>query len=60
MGVDAIKPFASVEEIKTQVRRNESVFGRGGGYVFATVNNIQAGVSAENILAMFEALEELR
>jgi uroporphyrinogen decarboxylase len=61
-GIDtqATLPVASVEEIKTEVHRNVSIFGRGGGYVFATVHNIQADVPAENILAMFEALEELR
>ena len=27
----------------------------GGGYVFNNVHNIQAGVPAENIVALFEA-----
>jgi uroporphyrinogen decarboxylase len=60
-GIDtqATLPAGSVEEIKTEVRRNVSIFGRGGGYVFATVHNIQADVPAENILAIFEALDDL-
>jgi uroporphyrinogen decarboxylase len=61
-GVDtqATLPLGSHDDIKTEVRRNISIFGRGGGYVFTTVHNIQADVPAENILAMFEALDDLR
>jgi len=30
----------------------------GGGFVFATIHNIQADVSPENFMAMWEALME--
>ncbi len=30
------------------------IFAPGGGYVFAPVHNIQAGVPPENIVALFD------
>jgi len=30
----------------------------GGGYVFNNVHNIQAGVPAENVVALFDAARE--
>jgi uroporphyrinogen decarboxylase len=36
------------------VRRHVEAFAPGGGYVFAPVHNIQAGVPPENIEAMFD------
>jgi uroporphyrinogen decarboxylase len=41
------------------VRRRIGDLKPGGGYVFASVHNIQAHVPVENILAMWEALEEV-
>jgi uroporphyrinogen decarboxylase len=40
------------------VRRNLEVFKPGGGYVFNNVHNIQFGVPAENIVALFDAAYE--
>jgi uroporphyrinogen-III decarboxylase len=34
------------------------VLGKGGGFVFAAIHNIQAGVPVENLLALFEAARE--
>ncbi|UCG00115.1 MAG: hypothetical protein JSV89_11380 [Spirochaetaceae bacterium] len=61
-GIDtqATLPGGTVEEIKREVRRNVSIFGSGGGYVFATVHNIQADVPVENMLSMLDALDGLR
>jgi len=50
-----ILPFATPEEITQHVKRNLEIFKSGGGYVFNNVHNIQAGVPAENIIAMYEA-----
>ncbi len=50
-----ILPFATPEEITQHVKRNLEIFKPGGGYVFNNVHNIQAGVPAENIKAMYEA-----
>lgn len=56
-GVDTqhVLSFATPEEVRQDVRKNVDIFKRGGGYVFNSVHNIQAGVPAENIVAMFDA-----
>lgn len=59
-GIDSqhILPFAAPAEIKAEVRKNIDLFKNRGGYVFNNVHNIQAGVPAENIVAMYEAAYE--
>ena len=37
---------------------NIEALAPGGGYVFNTVHNIQADVPVENIIAMYETLQE--
>jgi len=56
-GIDSqhVLPTASPDEIHEHVRQNLSLWKGGGGYVFNNVHNIQAGVPAENIVALFEA-----
>jgi uroporphyrinogen decarboxylase len=39
---------------------NHEQFKPGGGYVFNNVHNIQYGVPAENIVAVFDAAHEYR
>jgi uroporphyrinogen decarboxylase len=46
------------EEVREEVRRRVGELKPGGGYVFASIHNIQAHVPVENILAMWEALDE--
>jgi uroporphyrinogen decarboxylase len=46
------------DEVRQHVRERLNVFAAGGGYVFNQVHNIQANVSAENIIAMFDAAYE--
>jgi uroporphyrinogen decarboxylase len=50
--------FASPQEVTEQVRRNLQIFKPGGGYVFNSVHNLQAGVPPENIVALFDAAYE--
>ncbi|MBN1123874.1 MAG: hypothetical protein JXA82_02625 [Sedimentisphaerales bacterium] len=59
-GIDAqhVLPFASPDEVRKDVQRNIEAFKPGGGYVFNNVHNIQAGVPAENIIALFDAAYE--
>jgi uroporphyrinogen decarboxylase len=45
-------------EVKADVKRNLEVFAPGGGYVFNTIHNILPDVPPENVVAMFEAVEE--
>jgi uroporphyrinogen-III decarboxylase len=40
------------------VENNMVIFGRGGGFVFNTVHNIQATVPIDNLIAMFETVKE--
>jgi len=42
-------------EVKADVSRNIEALAPGGGFVFATVHDIQADVPPENIMAMWEA-----
>ena len=59
-GVDTqgILPSGTPQKVKDDVKRNIDALAAGGGYVFNTVHNIQADVPPENILAMWEALQE--
>jgi uroporphyrinogen decarboxylase len=59
-GVDTQKtlPRGTPDEVREEVMRNVETLKPGGGYVFATVHNIQADVPPENIVAMIEAMRE--
>jgi uroporphyrinogen decarboxylase len=46
------------EQIREHVKRNIEILAQGGGFVFATVHDIQANVPPENIIAMWEAWKE--
>jgi len=61
-GVDTQGAFAfgTPQEVKDQVKRQCSVLNENGGFVFNTVHNIQANVPFRNVIAMLEALRELR
>ena len=50
-----VLPSASPETVRRHVRRNLEIWKPGGGYVFSNVHNVQAGVPAENIVALFDA-----
>jgi uroporphyrinogen decarboxylase len=47
-------------EIRDHVRRQMEVLKPDGGFVFQQVHNILADVPAENIIAMFDAVNEFR
>ncbi|MEW6071830.1 MAG: uroporphyrinogen decarboxylase family protein [Planctomycetota bacterium] len=51
-------PFATPAEVREVVRRNLAIWKPGGGYVFNNVHNIQAGVPAANVLALYDAAQE--
>jgi uroporphyrinogen decarboxylase len=50
-----VLPFGSPTEVAAEVRRRIDDLAPGGGYVMASVHNIQADVPAENVVAMWEA-----
>ena len=49
---------ATPEQVKSHVKHNLDVFMKDGGFVFNTVHNIMPDVPPENIVAMFEAIQE--
>jgi len=59
-GVDTQRtlPFGTPEEVRNEVRERIRIFGQGGGFVFNTIHNVQAGTPVENVLAMYEALRD--
>ncbi|MFO0909213.1 MAG: uroporphyrinogen decarboxylase family protein [Isosphaeraceae bacterium] len=61
-GVDTQKtlPFGTPTEVRDEVLQRCEIFAPGGGFVFNTIHNIQAGTPVENILALFDALREFR
>ena len=61
-GVDTQKTlmFESPSSVKEQVKRMVDIFYKEGGFVFAAVHNVQANVPVDNIMAMIEALQEIK
>jgi uroporphyrinogen decarboxylase len=49
---------ATPRQVKDHVKHNLEIFSAGGGYVFNSIHNIMPDVPPENILAMFEAVQE--
>lgn len=59
-GIDTqrILPRGTPQEVKDEVKKRIDDFAPGGGFVFCPVHNIQADVPPENIMAMWETLQE--
>lgn len=59
-GVDTqgILGIGTPADVKADVKRNIEALAPGGGFVFASVHDIQANVPPENIVAMWEAWQE--
>ena len=59
-GIDTkqILPFGSPAEVRDEVRRIIDLMAPGGGFVFATVHNIQADVPPANLEALLQALDD--
>jgi len=57
-GVDTQKtlPFGTADDVRKEVASRLKIFGKGGGYVFNTIHNVQAGVPVENLLALYETV----
>ena len=47
-------PFGTPEEVAREVEAHVHTLMPGGGYVFAPVHNVQAGVPPENLITMFD------
>ena len=61
-GVDTQKtlPFCKPDEIRAEVRKNCSIFAKGGGFVFTPVHNVQANVPPENVIAAFSEANDFK
>jgi uroporphyrinogen decarboxylase len=59
-GVDTqnVLPNGSQREVRQEVKKRIDDLAPGGGFVFSAVHNIQADVPPENIVAMWETLQE--
>lgn len=57
-GVDTQKtlPFGKPEEVYDEVMERLKLFSKDGGFVFNTVHNIQGQTTAENMMAMYQAV----
>ncbi|MFM8321159.1 MAG: uroporphyrinogen decarboxylase family protein [Chloroflexota bacterium] len=53
-----VLPFGTPEQVRLQVRERLQIFGKGGGFVFNPIHNVQAGVPVENLLAMYQAVND--
>jgi uroporphyrinogen decarboxylase len=56
----AVLNLATPAEVKDHVRANIEILSPGGGFVFNTIHNILPDVPPENVVAMFEAIDEYR
>ena len=54
----AILNRGTPQEVKEHTKRSIEILSKDGGFVFNTVHNIMPDVPPENIVAMFEAIEE--
>ena len=59
-GVDTQQtlPFGTADEVRAEVRERIRIFGRGGGFVFNTIHNVQSSTPAENLVALYETVRE--
>jgi uroporphyrinogen decarboxylase len=60
-GVDTQTAFDEThtpDEVRADVQKRLEDFMPGGGFVFNTVHNIQGNVPPENIMAMWETVQE--
>lgn len=59
-GVDTQKtlPFGTPQEVYDEVTQRLQLFSKDGGFVFNPIHNIQGQTSAENMMAMFQAMND--
>ncbi len=59
-GVDTQRtlPFGTPAEVREEVLQRCEILAEQGGFVFNAIHNVQANTPVENIVAMFEAVQE--
>jgi uroporphyrinogen decarboxylase len=53
-----VMPFGTPQQVRDETRRRMDDLAPGGGFVFAPIHVIQAGVPPENIMAWWETLQK--
>lgn len=53
-----VLPNATPEAVRRHVNEQVRILSSGGGFVFQQVHNVLAGVPPENVVAMFDAVNE--
>ena len=58
-GIDLQRAMpGSLEDVREEVKRRISAFGKGGGYIIAAANHIQKDTPAENIIGLYRFAKE--
>jgi uroporphyrinogen decarboxylase len=53
-----ILPLGSTLDVENEVKNKIKIFAPGGGYILASVHNIQGDVRPENIISLFRTAQE--
>jgi uroporphyrinogen decarboxylase len=56
--IQRLLPFGTPKTIREEIKRLISILGPGGGWIAAPSHNIEPETPPENIVAMFDALQE--
>lgn len=61
-GVDTQKtlPFGTKSDVEKEVKERLNIFTPNGGFVFAAIHNVVANVPIENVVTMFDTVNEFR
>jgi hypothetical protein len=51
-------PFGSPDQVRAEALERIRTFGPSGGFVFNAIHNIQARVPVENLMALFDTVQE--
>jgi hypothetical protein len=51
-------PFGTPEQVREEVLERCRIFAPGGGFVFNSIHNVQAGTPVENLVALLDAVRE--
>jgi uroporphyrinogen-III decarboxylase len=51
-------PFCTPAQVREEALQRCEIFAPGGGFVFNSIHNIQAGTPVENIVSMLDAIHE--
>jgi hypothetical protein len=51
-------PEGTPDEVRAEVRQRLNTFGKGGGFIFNTVHNVQPRIQVENLLALYETVRQ--